>query len=93
MGMFKRLLAPPFSTGARAPRLRGARARALSDVLAEYDRLVAETFAAAKRDEARWRDALRRFFEDEGRTGWMSYEDEVAYTRTSDRWAHLAGKY
>lgn len=95
-GMFKRLLAPPFAGGTRARLGAAARERApVADVLSEFDRLVAETAAAARRDEARWGEAQRRFFGHEGRVGWASYEDEVAYTRRwiSDRWAYLAERY
>lgn len=95
-GLFRRLLAPPFASGTRARLGAAVRERApLAGVLAELDRLVAETEPAARRDEARWGETQRQFFEREGRTGWASYEDEVAYTRRwiEERWAYLGEMY
>jgi hypothetical protein len=91
--LFARLLAPPFADGTRA-RLRAAVTREvpIAEVLALYDRMIAETAEVARRDEARWGDAQRAFFGAEGRTTWGSGASEVAYVRQwlQDRWAFLA---
>ncbi|WP_242360360.1 CotH kinase family protein [Anaeromyxobacter sp. SG17] len=94
--LFERLLAPPFDTGTRARLGTALRERVpVEAVIAEYDRLVAETAAAAWRDDARWGSEQRAFFENWGRTDWHSYEDEVAYAREwiAARWAYLAERY
>ncbi len=91
--LFYRLLLPPFAEGTRA-RLGTAVRKSvpLADVLALYDRMIAENDAVSRRDEVRWGETQRSFFAAVGRTDWHSSEAEVAYLRTwlQERWAFLS---
>jgi spore coat protein CotH len=68
---------------------------ALKKILALYDAMLAEVDASARRDEAKWRDTYRSYFQWSWRTDFTTYEEEAAYVRQwiADRHAYLSTIY
>jgi spore coat protein H len=95
--LFVRLLADPALGPTVAARYRELLAGPLGEgeVVALYDRLVAETAAVAARDWRAWRDAYRGFERWSDRRDLTEHPDEVAYVRTwlSERVAYLRTRF
>ena len=95
--IFARMMEDPALGPALSARYRDLLAGPLDEgaVVALFDELTAETRAVALRNQRKWGDQYRTFSRWRGRTDFLDYDGEVAYTRQwiRNRFTMLRNRY